>query len=80
MGILSERGLKESENNHIFVVSFIKGTPLNNLVKELSGFKCRDISVILKFNLAPVFLIEILRSISSKNSAYLTWFMKCIRE
>jgi hypothetical protein len=34
------------------------------------GSICRDISAILKFNLAPVFLRKILCSISSKNSAY----------
>jgi hypothetical protein len=31
---------------------------------------CRDISVILKFNFLPAFQSEILRLISSKNSAY----------
>jgi hypothetical protein len=35
-----------------------------------SGSICRDISAILKFNLAPVFPSKILRMISSKNSAY----------
>jgi hypothetical protein len=34
------------------------------------GSICRDESAILKINLAPVFLSKILRSISSKNSAY----------
>jgi hypothetical protein len=37
------------------------------------GSICRNISAILKFNLAPVFLSKILRSILSKNSAYQAW-------
>jgi hypothetical protein len=35
-----------------------------------SGSICRDISAILKINLAPAFLSKIFRSISRKNSAY----------
>jgi hypothetical protein len=41
-----------------------------------SGSMCRDISAILKFNLAPVFQSKTLRSISSKNYAYLAWWCK----
>jgi hypothetical protein len=37
------------------------------------GSICSDISLIFKFNLAPVLLNEILRLISSKNSAYQAW-------
>jgi hypothetical protein len=35
-----------------------------------AGSICKDVSTILKFNLAPVYLSKILRSISSENSAY----------
>ena len=42
----------------------------NFLFCEKPGSICRDISVILKFNLALVFLRKILRSISNKNSEY----------
>jgi hypothetical protein len=39
-----------------------------------TGSISKDVSAILKFNPAPVFLRKILISISSKNSAYQAWF------
>jgi hypothetical protein len=41
--------------------------------KESSGSISRDISAILKFNLAPVFLSKILTSVVNKNSEYQAW-------
>jgi hypothetical protein len=42
-------------------------------VSPIPGSIFRNISAILKFTFAPVFLSKTLRSISSKNSAYQAW-------
>jgi hypothetical protein len=58
------------------IQAFQPGIPLlpGKYLKDLNlgpkGQIYRDLSAILKFNLSPVFLSKILRSISSKNSAY----------